>query len=128
MDNFILLPTPVSANRYWRNFRGRMVVSKEAQAYKQAVGWMWLAAKRRMIDGLDVHVEIQLCPKLTKGNVASKTRMDLDNCVKLTLDALNGVAYLDDSQVVSISAAIGKPVAAGGLLVDVRTINQVGDL
>jgi len=35
---------------------------------------------------------------------AKTLRGDLDNYVKLTLDALNGVAWEDDRQVVRISA------------------------
>lgn len=43
-------------------------------------------------------------------------RMDMDNCIKITLDALNGVAYVDDSQVVRLQACknIGQARAAEG--------------
>lgn len=119
----ILLPYPVSANRYWRTFRGRQVVSAEAKAYKQEAGWVWAAARKKLLVGTAVHVEIELCPKLTKQQGASKTRMDLDNCIKVTLDALNKVAFADDSQVVSIRARVGAPIDGGGLKVDVRLVD-----
>lgn len=32
-----VLPYPVSTNRYWRNFRGYTVRSKEANQYKEIV-------------------------------------------------------------------------------------------
>lgn len=34
----------------------------------------------------------------------SRLRGDIDNCIKLTLDALNRLAWLDDKQVVEIHA------------------------
>jgi crossover junction endodeoxyribonuclease RusA len=33
---------------------------------------------------------------------------DIDNLIKLVFDALNGVAYLDDKQVVILSASLGR--------------------
>lgn len=33
-----------------------------------------------------------------------KTKPDLDNCIKSVLDALNGIAFADDAQIVDISA------------------------
>ena len=48
---------------------------------------------------------------------ASKVRLDLDNCIKVALDALIGIAYEDDSQVVRLTAEIGEPVEGGGLSV-----------
>ena len=33
----IILPYPISTNRYWRTFRGMTVVSEEAKAYKKQV-------------------------------------------------------------------------------------------
>jgi Holliday junction resolvase RusA-like endonuclease len=36
--------------------------------------------------------------------VARPSRPDIDNCVKLVSDALNGVAWVDDAQVVEVHA------------------------
>jgi Holliday junction resolvase RusA-like endonuclease len=38
-----------------------------------------------------------------KGDVSPTTKPDCDNIIKVVLDALNGVAYYDDKQVVSVS-------------------------
>lgn len=89
----IQLPLPPSANRYWRNFNGRMVKSAEAREYQREVGltlaWMQPLA----------------------GNVALTIRLyrarkagDLDNRIKCVLDALQGYAYANDSQVSEIHA------------------------
>ena len=108
------LSYPVSANRYWRTFRGRTIRSSEADAYKAAAR---AVAERFGVVEIQgpVSVSIALLPKLTKRGLASLTRMDLDNCIKVTLDALNGIAYFDDAQVVNLSARIGPAVEGGGL-------------
>jgi crossover junction endodeoxyribonuclease RusA len=115
------LPYPVSANRYWRRSGRFTHVSAEAKAYKRAVALAALYAKLTVLDG-PVRVSIALQPKLTLKGKANRTRIDLDNCIKVTLDALNGVAYLDDSQVVAITAHIASPVACGGLMVIVERV------
>jgi crossover junction endodeoxyribonuclease RusA len=68
---------------------------------------------------LPVSVEFKLHPKTTKTGEASKTRMDLDNVIKVLLDALNGVAYMDDKQVVRLVGEVSYPVPGGGLSVRV---------
>ena len=115
------LDYPVSANRYWRTFRGRTVRSSEADAYKDGVRRVaWQAGVVALAD--PVVVRITLHPKQTKRGVASRTRMDLDNCIKVTLDALNGVAYRDDSQVVRLVAEVGPAIQDGGLSVSVTEV------
>ena len=54
---------------------------------------------------------------MTKKGVASKTRIDIDNCVKVAADALQGVCYEDDSQIVSLTIKIGAAIFGGGLLI-----------
>lgn len=113
------LPHPISANRYWRNMRGRMVVSAEASAYKRVVAGIATKAGMRPADG-PVEVSLTYHPRLTKNGVASLKRLDCDNVIKVAVDALNGIAYLDDAQVVKITAEIGQAVPGGGLSVSVK--------
>jgi Holliday junction resolvase RusA-like endonuclease len=91
----ITLPPAPSANRYWRNFRGRMVVSAEARAYKESAAWLAKAAGMEPITG-DVSVTLRVYRQAKRG--------DLDNSIKVSLDSLIGVAYADDSQIVRIVA------------------------
>ena len=91
----ITLPFPVSANRYWRNFNGRMVISPEARAYKEQAAWLARAAGTEPLSG-SVAVTLRV--------YRPAKRMDLDNAVKILLDSLIGVAYIDDSQIVRIVA------------------------
>jgi crossover junction endodeoxyribonuclease RusA len=113
------LPYAVSANRYWRNVRGRMIRSDEANAYRQSVLTAARQAGMKPIAGRDVTVQIVLQPRMTQRGLSSKSRLDLDNCIKVVLDALNAVAYTDDRQVVRLMAEIGAPIPEGGLTVTI---------
>ena len=114
---------PPSANRYWRCFRNRMVPSAAATAYKKHV---------RMVaqsDGVVLHndsicVNIQLLPKLTAKGEASKVLLDLDNCLKVALDALQGVIIENDNQVKEIHASYGAPTDGGGLRIEVKRMDD----
>jgi crossover junction endodeoxyribonuclease RusA len=89
----LCLPIPPSANRYWRNAGGHVIVSEEAKQYK------WQVA---LLCG-------QVDPFL--GNVAVKFTVyrarksgDLDNYAKVLFDALKGILYPDDNAIVEIHA------------------------
>ena len=91
----LTLPYPPSANRYWRNFRGRMVVSAEARAYKRRVAGIFIQERPAPFIGV-VNVRIAVYRPQRRG--------DLDNTLKVLLDSLKGLAYDDDDQIVSIAA------------------------
>lgn len=116
------LPYPISANRYWKSFRGRTVRSKEANEYKAAV--MEEVRSKVVKNAMTlkpVSIVVMLQPKLTAKGVASKTVMDLDNCLKVAIDALQGIAYDNDAQIKRIVAEYGEPVPNGGLTIKVET-------
>ena len=114
----VMLPYPISANRYFRNFRGRMVVSSEALEYKKQVVWTFNALGIEPVWS-DVALTMKLHPKLTTKGKASRTLIDLDNCIKVCLDALQGVLYVNDKQVKKLTAEVGEPVLGGGLSVGI---------
>ncbi len=89
----ISLPYPPSTNRYYRTYRGHVTISAEAKAYKAKVrGILFMG---RPYDG-PVSVSLDVYRPRKSG--------DLDNRLKVTLDALRGIAFHDDSQVVEIRA------------------------
>lgn len=99
----LTLPYPISANRYWRSFvpkgwtRAVVAISPEAKEYKKQVGWIANAARvRNPVRGL-VEVRIKLFPR-------DKRLLDIDNVLKVAIDALAGIAYENDRQVNKLSA------------------------
>lgn len=121
----LTLPYPISANRYWRTFRGRQVVSKEAVEYKRAAA---IAATESGLGGVfmgRVRVSIGLAPKKPLRASKAVTRcVDLDNALKVTIDALKGVCYADDAQIWSLYAERVDPVPGGAVYVSVQEIAE----
>lgn len=134
----VTLPWPVSANRYWRSFvpkghrRAIVTLSDEAKSYKAQVGWMARAAGLRVVTGR-VHVDCKLYPAMPK-DAASRMRkhgdlwdddvrsIDLDNALKVTIDALKGIAYVDDKQVWRIHAERMEPTGEARMVVTIAGI------
>ena len=87
------LPYPPSANRYWRVWRGRPVMSSEARAYKAQVAAL---LRDRQPETGPVALEVEVIRPAKRG--------DLDNSLKVLLDALKGTVFEDDQQVVELHA------------------------
>ena len=91
----LTLDLPPSLNRYWRKVRNRIIVSSEAKAYKDVVGWQAKIAGCNPIDG-PVGVEVQVYRARKTG--------DLDNYLKVLLDAMQGFLYGNDKQITTLLA------------------------
>jgi len=111
----LVLPTPPSANRYWRvpKSLGRPILSREARDYCATVKGLAFAQGVRVPLTGEVAVSILWTRERRSG--------DLDGRLKIVLDALQGAAYVNDSQIVAIDARRqdrdkGEP----GLVVEIR--------
>lgn len=91
----ITLDYPPSSNRYWRVYNGVVVRSEAATAYIRHVALICSTAGIQPVDG-DVVVTLRVYRPRKSG--------DLDNRLKVTLDALQGYAYHNDDQIVGIHA------------------------
>ena len=89
------LPYPPSVNAYLRHTSRGVYLTKEAKQYKAGVGWKLLAEKVRPIP--KPH-KVTLTVKAYRPRASG----DLDNILKVLLDALNKVAFEDDSQVIEL--------------------------
>lgn len=91
----LTLPLPPSVNRMYRAVRGKVLLSQEGRAYKDACA---LAAVAQL--GVDP-MEGRL---ILRADFHMNDRGDLDNRFKALLDALQGSAYYNDSQLVELHA------------------------
>lgn len=125
MEQMVILNLdyPVSANRYWRSFNGRMVRSGEANDYQRHVRLVAQANGATLIDG-PVKVWVTLMPKLNADGSTSKVCIDLDNCLKVALDALQGIVFGNDNQIKRIVATYGDAVAHGGMRVAIAAMKD----
>ena len=124
----LYLPYPISTNRYWRTFRGRTIRSAEAVAYKEQVAEIALESGMKIHPGC-VRVDMLLHPALPKDWekrqkkdplwLLSVRRIDLDNAMKVAIDALQGIAFENDRQITSLSIGLGHAVMDGALSVRV---------
>jgi crossover junction endodeoxyribonuclease RusA len=117
----VTLLYPPSANRYLRHTARGTYRTAEANHYREYAKWAALAAGVKILSG-DVSLVVVLHPKLTEKGMASKTVIDLDNCLKVAIDALQGVAFSNDRQVKQIALSYGRPVLGGGLSVIVDSL------
>lgn len=89
-----VIPYPPSANNYWRTTRqGRTYVTHEARDYKATVSSILQGLPPTDVD-LSVRIHVYRPAK----------RGDLDNCLKVLLDALKGFVFVDDDQVTHLEA------------------------
>lgn len=123
------IPYPISMNRYLRNFRGRTVRSSEAVKYKAAVASIATDEGITLLEG-PVSVVMVLRPPKPKDAakrakkdplwILGVRRIDLDNCMKVAIDALQGIAYDNDRQITDLRIRLGTPVPNGGMSIEVR--------
>lgn len=130
----LVLPYPLSANRYWRTYMPKgfkapvTVCSSEAQAYKAQVRWLAKSAGIRKPIAGRVAVSFTLYPKrpLDWARRAAKDPaawddgvqcIDLDNAQKVLFDALKGVVIEDDRWVRRIEAERVEPDGEARLVV-----------
>jgi crossover junction endodeoxyribonuclease RusA len=91
----VIRGTPIPLQRS-RTSSGRHYLPKRSRTYRELVQAEWMAAGRPSLGSAPFAMSAQF--------VGSRANADLDNLVKAILDALNGLAYADDSQLVSVDA------------------------
>lgn len=114
--HFTVPGKPMGKQRPRFNSRTRTTYTpEETLSYEEDVQWAYrMATKAKMLKG-NIKAEIVAyypIPKSTskkqreamiEGYILPAKKPDTDNIAKIILDSLNGIAYNDDSQVVSLS-------------------------
>ena len=92
----LILPFPPSVNTYWRNFNGRMLISKKGREYRKAV------ADQVVIQNGAKHYQGKVKMTIEAWRPDERKR-DLDNLLKAPLDALTHAGvYVDDQLIVDL--------------------------
>jgi crossover junction endodeoxyribonuclease RusA len=132
----LVLPYPLSANRYWRPVpiggHVTIVPTKEAKAYRKEVAALCAAAGVTKPMAGRLWIEVRLYPSRPQDWQARQRKLgaewdlgvrciDLDNANKVLLDSLTGVAIEDDGMVFRLSGERMEPDAHGA-----RVVVQVG--
>ena len=110
------LPLPPSVNTYWRNFRGRTILSQGGRDYKLAVQEYVTVNKIPIFGDARLQAIITIFPR-------DRRKQDLDNRLKSLLDSLeNAGIYESDSQFDKIEIARGVIKTGGGCTIVIATL------
>jgi crossover junction endodeoxyribonuclease RusA len=110
------LPLPPSVNTYWRNFRGRTILSQGGRDYKLAVQEYVTVNKTPSFGSDRLQAIITIFPR-------DKRSIDLDNRLKALFDALqNAGVFDDDSQFDLIQIGRGVIKKGGGCTIVISTL------
>ena len=112
------LPFPPSMNTYWRNFRGRTVMSKAGRAFREQVIQYVIDNNIPKFGESKVKITLILRPR-------DKRKIDIDNRIKAVLDALEHAGVFDDDfHVDHIHMIRGTPIKGGLLHVTIEEIDN----
>ena len=125
MTAFVIYGKPQGKARP-RFSNGHAYTPKQTTDYERQIKNAFRAAGGEKIENDGVIIEIDVYYKKTaadKKKTSPTKKPDIDNICKIVLDGLNGVAYADDKQVISLTA--NKYFAVKGVeRVEVRILSE----
>lgn len=89
----LTLPYPPSVNHYLAHTRNGVYRTAEAKSYREIVAWILHDMEIEPLEGL-LAVEIYAYRPRKAG--------DIDGILKVSLDAMSKLAYVDDKQIVEL--------------------------
>ncbi|NDD52854.1 RusA family crossover junction endodeoxyribonuclease [bacterium] len=128
MIAFVVPGEPIAQPRQRHTKTGRNYIPADhpIHAWKKAIAF-WCPAKYLFEGSVELRVDFHMKrPKSMKpGQVKPCTKKpDLDNLYKAVADALNGIAYIDDSQIIKVVASKEySPTSQPSAFISVREIH-----
>lgn len=101
-------PIPLQRSR---TSSGRHYLPARSKTYRLLVQATWMQAGRPTLGDTPFTMSARFH--------GARANADLDNLVKAILDALNGLAFTDDSQLVCLSGCHKLPADAGGVRAEI---------
>lgn len=92
--------------------KGRHYLPPRSRAYRELVQACWMEAGRPRLGVADLAASMRF--------YGARADCDIDNLVKAILDALNGLAYVDDRQIVCLAGIHKLPVDAAGARAEIE--------
>jgi crossover junction endodeoxyribonuclease RusA len=100
----LTLPWPPSANTYYRNFNGRMVLSEAGRKYRNEVA--------AIFNGIKQEGRLAMFASLYPPN---RRKFDCDNRIKALQDALQYAGVFDDDEQIDALAVFREEIVPGGM-------------
>lgn len=114
----LTLPLPPSVNTYWRQFRGRTILSKAGRQFKLAVAEYVAENRIPKLGEQHLYFKMVIRPR-------DKRKIDLDNRIKAVLDALQDAGvYEDDWQVDHLEVIRDAPIKEGLCSITIETLPE----
>jgi crossover junction endodeoxyribonuclease RusA len=109
-DYTFYLPSPIALNTYYGH-TGRVYLSERGKRFRDEVAWLARTQGAAVLEG-ELAVTVRVW----------NTKQDVDAGLKATLDALNGVAWLDDRQIKRLCVELLKDKGGRRMEVEVRKL------
>ena len=107
------LPYPPSANNLYATFRGRRIISAAGRRFKSEIAVLARQQGAEILDG-DLAVTFRVFRPRKSG--------DLDNRLKISQDALKGICFADDKQIIEIHAFRFDDKSNPRIEIDLKTV------
>ena len=115
----LILPYPPSVNNLYATFAGRRIVSAKGRKFKADIAVLARRQGAKLLDG-DLIITFRVFRPKRIG--------DLDNRLKISQDALKGICFEDDKQIIEIHAFCFDDKANPRIEIDLKQIQEMSEI